>query len=412
MNQVQRESPYPMVSVEEATRIITAHVQPLETQEVSSLSADGYVLAEDIVAREHIPDVAKALVDGYALRSEDGLGERRVLTELTAGASEDVALTPGTAVRIMTGAPVPPGADAVIMIEQTEEQGGILRIQRAVRQGDNIRVAGDDVAAGELVLEQGTLLNAVGVGLLASIGRTHIRVYRHPRVAVLSTGNEIVEPDAPRSAGMVYDSNRYALMAALREAGCEAISLGIAQDDPQVQRAALLRGLEQADVVITSGGVSMGSRDLIKPILAELGSIHFGRTASKPGKPVTFATVEKKLVFGMPGFPVSSLASFEVYVRPALRRLQGDAHPERPRVRVRLADAIRPPHDRVEYQRAIVAWQDGQIVARSTGIQYSTRLLSMRGANALLIVPVREQVYAPGEELEALLTGPLVQERA
>lgn len=409
MSEFQRESPYPMVSVAEATRMITAQAQPLGTLDVSSLAADGYVLAEDIRAAEAIPDVAKSLVDGYALRAADELGERRVLTELTAGGDEAVALTLGTAVRIMTGAPVPPGADAVIMVEQTEEQGGVLRVQRAVRPGDNIRLVGDDVALDELVLERGTTLNAVAAGLLASLGRTTVRVYRRPVVAVLSTGNEVVEPDAPRQVGLVYDSNRYALMAAVREAGCEAVSLGIARDDVAVQRAAIVEGLQRADVLITSGGVSMGSRDLLKPILAELGTIHFGRTASKPGKPVTFATVGEKLVFGMPGFPVSSLASFEVYVRPALRRMQGDARPERPQVRVRLAEPIRPPRDRVEYQRAIVAWQDGTLVARSTGIQYSTRLLSLRGANALLIVPVSERAaYAPGEELEALLTGPLL----
>jgi molybdopterin molybdotransferase len=176
-----------------------------------------------------------------------------------------------------------------------------------------------------------------------------------------------------------------------------------------VQHAAIQRGLAQADVVITSGGVSMGTRDLIKPILAELGTIHFGRTASKPGKPVTFATIADKLVFGMPGFPVSSLVSFEVYVRPALRRLQGDRQPERPRVRVQMADPIRPPRDRVEYQRAVVGWQAGKLIARSTGIQFSTRLLSLRGANALLIVPVGDGVYEPGTELDALLTGPLHQ---
>jgi molybdopterin molybdotransferase len=295
------------------------------------------------------------------------------------------------------------------MIEQTSEQAGMVSLQRAVQPGDNVRQPGDDVARQELVLTQGTVLGAAEIGLLSSIGHTRVQVYRRPRVAVLSTGNEISEPDVPRAPGMVRDSNRYALLTAVREAGCEAISMGIARDDVAVQRAAIERCLEVADVVITSGGVSMGSRDLIKPILTALGTIHFGRTASKPGKPVTFATIADKLVFGMPGFPVSSLVSFEVYVRPALRRLQGDKQPERPRVRIQLADPIRPPRDRVEYQRAVVRWQDGRLVASSTGIQFSTRLLSMRGANALLIVPVGDEVYPPGTELDALLTGPLVQ---
>jgi molybdopterin molybdotransferase len=409
MNEQRRESPYPMVSVEEATRTITAHCVPVGTQEETILTASGMVLAQDILSAENIPDVPKSLVDGYAVQAEDGMAERRVVAELTAGTANDRAVDPGTAIRIMTGAPLPPGADAVIMIEQTSEQAGMVSLRRAVQPGDNVRQPGDDVARQELVLAQGTVLGAAEIGLLSSIGHTRVQVYRRPRVAVLSTGNEISEPDVPRAPGMVRDSNRYALLTAVREAGCEAISMGIARDDVAVQRAAIERCLEVADVVITSGGVSMGSRDLIKPILTALGTIHFGRTASKPGKPVTFATIADKLVFGMPGFPVSSLVSFEVYVRPALRRLQGDKQPERPRVRIQLADPIRPPRDRVEYQRAVVRWQDGRLVASSTGIQFSTRLLSMRGANALLIVPVGDEVYPPGTELDALLTGPLVQ---
>ena len=174
-----------------------------------------------------------------------------------------------------------------------------------------------------------------------------------------------------------------------------------------VQRAAILDGLERADVLLTSGGVSMGTRDLIKPLLAELGTVHFGRIAFKPGKPTTFATVRGKLAFGLPGYPVSSLVSFEVFVRPALRRMQGDARPDRPRVRVTLRDAIHAPHDRPEYQRAIVAWEDGRLVARSTGAQGSSRLLSLRGANALLFVPGDGRTHSAGAELEALLTGPV-----
>jgi molybdenum cofactor synthesis domain-containing protein len=226
-------------------------------------------------------------------------------------------------------------------------------------------------------------------------------------VAVLATGDEVYEPDTPLSAGGIRDSNRYALMAAAREAGCEVISLGIARDDEALQRAAILDGLARADVLLTSGGVSMGTRDLIKPLLAELGTVHFGRIAFKPGKPTTFATMGGKLAFGLPGYPVSSLVSFEVFVRPALRRMQGDARPDRPRVRVVLRDPIQAPGDRPEYQRAVVAWEEGRLVARSTGAQGSSRLLSLRGANAMLLVPGDGRTYGAGAELEALLTGPL-----
>jgi molybdenum cofactor synthesis domain-containing protein len=412
MPPMRRESPYPMVPIEEAQRIIAAHVAPLAVEEVSSLAADGRVLAEDVYAGEDMPDVPKAAVDGYALRAADGAAERRVLAEITAGAADALggaSLPPGAAVRIMTGAPLPPGADAVIMVEQTHEQDGVLRVERDVALGDSIHTVGQDIARGALVLARGATLGAAEIGLLATAGRVHIGVYRRPVVAVLATGDEVHEPDTPLSAGGIRDSNRYALLAAAREAGCQTISLGIARDDQALQRAAILAGLERADVLLTSGGVSMGTRDLIKPLLAELGTVHFGRIAFKPGKPTTFATVHGKLVFGLPGYPVSSLVSFEAFVRPALRRMQGDARPERPRVRVTLLEPIRAPSDRPEYQRAIVAWQDGRLAARSTGAQGSSRLLSLRGANALLLVPGDGQTYAPGAELEALLTGPLAQ---
>ena len=407
MQPMRRESPYPMVPIDVARQIITAHAQPLGVEEVDYRQADGRVLAEDVYSGENIPDVPKAAVDGYALRAEDGLAERQVLAEVIAGGTHHVVVQPGSSVRIMTGAPVPAGADAVIMVEQTTERDGLLRIQQQLGRGDNIHVVGQDIARGALVLPRGTILSAAEIGLLATVGQTRISVYRKPQVAVLATGDEVQEPDQPCGAGGIRDSNRYALLAAVREAGCEAISLGIARDDQDVQRAAMLDGLDRADVLLTSGGVSMGTRDLIKPLLAELGTVHFGRIAFKPGKPTTFATVRDKLVFGLPGYPVSSLVSFEVFVRPVLRRMQGDAQPDRPLVRVVLGDAITSAPDRPEYQRAIVSWEAGRLVARSTGAQGSSRLLSLRNANALLLVPQGGQVYAAGEELEALLTGPL-----
>jgi len=411
MQPMRRESPYPMVPIEEAQRIIAAHIEPLGVEEISSLAADGRVLAEDVFAGEDMPDVPKAAVDGYALRAQDGLAERRVLAELTAGGiSGEMSLQPGTAVRIMTGAPVPPGADAVIMVEQTDERDGMLQIERSLAPGDNIHTIGQDIGRGALVLSRGAILGAAEIGLLATVGRVRVQAYRRPTVAVLATGDEVHEPDVSPSAGGIRDSNRYALMAAAREAGCVAISLGIARDDQAVQRAAILDGLAYADVLLTSGGVSMGTRDLVKPLLAELGTVHFGRIAFKPGKPTTFATVGDKIAFGLPGYPVSSLVSFEVFVRPALRRMQGDARPERPRVRVTLRDPIQAPGDRPECQRAIVAWEDGRLVARSTGAQGSSRLLSLRGANALLLVPGDGQTHPAGAELEALLTGPLALE--
>lgn len=407
MSEMRRDSPYPMVSVDEAHRLIAANLSLLPTEEMSALEAFGWVLAQDVYAPEDMPDLPKSAMDGYALIASDGIAPRRVLAELTAGNRQDIRLEPGTAARIMTGAPLPAGADAVVIVEQTHERDGILTIDQAPVVGQYIQSVGQDIARGTLVLAKGTPLGAAEIGLLATVGQTRIQVYRRPRVAILATGDEVVEPDAPSAPGIIRDSNRYALMAAVREAGGIPISLGIARDDQTTQRQAILSGLEQADLVLTSGGVSMGTRDLIKLILAELGTVHFGRIAYKPGKPTTFATVNGKIVFGLPGFPVSSLVSFEVFVRPTLRRLQGDRNPERPRVHVRLHEQIKPAPDRPEYQRVQIAWRDGQLVATSTGIQNSSRLLSLRGANGLLIVPPGESPHPAGSELEALLTGPL-----
>jgi molybdenum cofactor synthesis domain-containing protein len=409
MREMRRESPYPMVPIDEAQRVIASHVTPLAAGDLDILTeaAEGRVLAEDVYAGGPLPDVPKSAVDGYALRAADGTAARRVLAEVTAGAVAGLSVEAGTAVRIMTGAPLPPGADAVIMVEQTEEREGLLLIGRAVAPGEAVHTVGQDIAAGQRVLARGTAIGAAEIGLLATVGRTRVSAYRQPVVAVLATGDEVYEPDGEQLPGGVRDSNRYALMVAAREAGCETISLGIARDDEAVQRRAIQEGLERADVLITSGGVSMGTRDLIKPLLAELGTVHFGRIAFKPGKPTTFATVGGKLAFGLPGYPVSSLVSFEVFVRPALRRLQGDARPERPRVRVALAAPITPSPDRPEYQRVMVRQEGGRLVARSTGAQGSSRLLSLHGANGLLLVPPGERRYEAGEELEALLTGPL-----
>jgi molybdopterin molybdotransferase len=401
-----RESPYAMVPIEEAQRLIRTQVAPLGIETIDAFQADGRILAETIVSSENIPDLPKSAMDGYAVRAADGAAERQVIGELTAGTHPGLRLGPGEAIRIMTGAPLPEGADAMIPVERTEEHAGRLRLLQAVRSGANVHTIGQDVRVGQTVLDQGSIIGAPEIGLLATLGRTRIAVYRRPRVAVLATGDEVSEPDAPKAAGGVRDSNRYALLAAAREAGCLAISLGIVADDVAKQRAAITAGLQQADLLLTSGGVSMGTRDLIKPILAELGRIHFGRIAFKPGKPTTFATVGDKLVFGLPGYPVSSLVSFEVFVRPALRMLQGDANPDRPQVTVQIAEAIRPSPDRPEYQRVIIRMEGSKLTAHSTGGQGSSRLLSLRGANGLLLVPPGDTPLPGGSELAALLLEP------
>lgn len=406
MAEMRRESPYAMIPVPEALALIAAHTPLLGEEELRSVEADGRVLAEDLFAPEPIPDLPKSTVDGYALRSADGLAPRQVLGELTAGGHEAILLTPGTAVRIMTGAPLPSGADAVIMVEETAETAGTLTVRRQLKPGDYVLPPGSDLRQGQLVLARGDVIGPAEIGLLVAIGRTTVRVFRRPTVAVLSTGDEVYEPDVPLPPGGVRDSNRYAIMAGVRAAGCRAVSLGRGVDDYATLHDLVKRGLEQADVLISSGGVSMGTRDLIKPLLAEMGKLHFGRVFFKPGKPTSFATIGTKLAFGLPGNPASALVSFEIFVRPALRRLQGDARPERPRVQVLTADPIQPG-DREEYQRVAISWEQGRLVARSTGSQSSSRLMSLHGANGLLIVPPGNTLLPAGTLLEALLTDPL-----
>ena len=403
---MQRESAWPMVSVADAQALITAiSSTPLTSEQIAPHQATGRIIATTITASTAMPSEPRATVDGYAVRSSDGTMPRQVIAELTAGNDLAVTLGAGQAVRIMTGAPLPPGADAAIMVERTREADGVLTFTGDIRAGECVLPTGHDMQVGDVVMPVGAELSPGDVGLLTSMGLRHVAVYRRPVVAVLSTGDEVYEYDEAIPYGGVRDANRHALLAVVAAAGCEGISLGIARDDADVQRAKILEGLARADVLITSGGVSMGTRDYIKPLLAELGTVQFGRIAFKPGKPTMCATVGSRIMFGLPGNPVSSLVSFEVFVRPTLRRLQGDPQPHRPLVQVHLATPITPSPDRPEYQRAIVAWHDGQLVATTTGAQGSSRLLSLRAANALLVIAPGTQPLLAGSQVAALLTG-------
>ena len=403
-------SRYEMLPVEEALAIIKAVVRPLDTQLVPTANADGRVLSAEISSSENVPPFRASTVDGFAVLADDSSPSRRVVQEITAGVVGGTRVAHGTAARIMTGAPLPEGADAVVMIEYTRQENGEVVLDRPVRVGENIRPIGVDVAEGAVVLRPGTVLGHAEIGLLMTLGVTEVLCYRRPTVAILSTGDELVEPWETPPPGGIRDSNRYALMAAVREAGGVPISLGTARDDRDLQTRLVQEGVDQADVLLTSGGVSVGDRDFIKPALEDLGKVHFGRIAFRPGMPLTFAELGQKLAFGLPGNPVSSLVTFEVFVRPALRTLQGDQNPSRPRVEVELEHDFRLGGERLEYHRVIARWQDGRLVAHSTGLQLSSRVLSMVGHNALVIIPTGDGVVHAGERLPAILTGPIENE--
>ncbi|MBX2998492.1 MAG: hypothetical protein KF893_08295 [Caldilineaceae bacterium] len=412
------ESPYPMLSVDAALAAVLAQTQPLPAFTVNLHDALGHVVAETIHASEPLPPFAASVKDGYAVIAADGPGIYPVVGEVTAGRFADFQLQPGTVAYITTGAPMPAGADAVVMVEETERLASLtgttqVRIGVQVRTGSDVRPVGVDVAAGTAVLKAGERLGAAEIGLLATVGCTAVPVHPRPRVALLSTGDELVDPGTPLGQGQIRDSNRAMLMAAIRANGGDPLDLGIAADSKGQLRERIETGLHEADVLVTSGGVSMGDLDLIKPLLGNAGVIHFGRVRMKPGKPITFATVEadsrRRLVFGLPGNPVSSLVTFYLFAVPALRKLAGWPDPNLRRLHARLAQPLALDSYRPEYHRATLRWDDTQqgFVAVSTGNQSSSRLLSMRTANALLELPQREGTLAAGEIVSALLIGEL-----
>jgi molybdenum cofactor synthesis domain-containing protein len=391
---------------DEARAIVLQHAHLLPVEPVELDQARGRVLAETASATEDHPPFAAATMDGYAVLAEDSSPWREIIGEQTAGFVASLEVTPGVAVRITTGAPIPRGADAVIQVEHTElADDHVVIHQEVVRPGENIRPIGADLKRGQTVLPAGTVLGPAEVGLLAGLGITPVPVRRRPRVSIISTGDELVEPDEPVGPGQIRDSNRFSLIAAVSELG-EVIAAEKAPDQ-QDQLETLLRDrISASDIVITSGGVSMGQLDLVKVILDQLATVHFRRIFMKPGKPLNFATAGDTLIFGLPGNPVSALVNFEVFIRPAMATMMGQTNPERPRVRVALAHDVSPT-DRIELQRATVRVTSAAgLVATTTGVQASSRLASFIGANALLVIPPRETPYQAGEIVYAMLLAP------
>ncbi len=407
MREARVEAERSSVGVAEARALILASMPALGTETVGLERARGRVLAEEIRAEISIPPADNSGMDGYAVRAADLAHppvRLRVVDDLPAGKRSTRAIRAGEAARIMTGAAIPEGADAVVMIEDTELEGDVVRVGGgSPAPGQHVRRAGSDVRPGTLVASPGDVVRPPLVGMLASLGRTQLAVRARPRVAVLATGDELVEPDRLRPDGRIASSNSYVLAAALREIGAEPVYLGIAPDEPD-EIASRFRAALACDAVISSGGVSVGDRDWIKQVLTGLGGeMRLWRIRMKPGAPLAFVMVGARPVFGLPGNPVSTLVTFEQFVRPALLHMMGHTHVYRPVVEAVLHDRYEKPAGRAHFVRVTLERRDGVLRARATGDQSSNVLLSMVRAEGLAFVPEDVTRVAAGERVRVQL---------
>ena len=398
-----------MIALEEARREVLAACPPLAPRPVPLLRAAGCVTADSVVAGEDVPPFSNTAMDGYAVRAADTAvapARLEVVATLPAGAAPTHPVGPGQAVRIMTGAPMPPGADAVVMVERTrtEDGGRIVVVEVPAAAGDHVRAAGDDLRAGQVVFEGGTLLGPGHVGVLASLGCQSVTVVPPPRVGVVSTGDELVSGPAPLRPGQIRDANRPMLLALAAQSGLEAVDLGVVGDDEVALTAAVEAGVSGCDALVTTGGVSVGDFDYVKAVLDRLGRMHWWQVAIKPAKPLAFGVVAGVPVFGLPGNPVSSMVSFELFARPALRRMAGHADLDRPRVAAVADEPLRrEPDGKLHLVRVVASADDGgRWHVRSSGGQASHMLRAMAVANALALVPDGEGVAA-GQTVEAML---------
>lgn len=388
-----------LVPLVEHRREVLERIGPLEPIDLALLEAHRSVLAEDVDAADDVPPFDNSAMDGYAVASDDLAAGTEVPLggEIAAGDAPAGPLDPGTAVRIMTGAPIPEGATTIVPVEEARERGDTLVLESDARPGAHIRPAGESVRAGDRVVGAGRRLGAAEIGMLAAAGRRSVRAHPTPRVVVVSTGDELVEPGAPLRPGQIRDSNSYMLTAMAREAGAVAYRHLFVRDDERALVEAFEGALVHADVLVTSGGVSAGAHDHVKGVLARLGDVEFRKVGMKPGMPQAFGFVDGVPCFALPGNPVSAFVSFEVFVRPAIRRMQGRSDLNRPQVAARLATAHRSPSDKVEFVRVRLERDEGGgWQAVPTGEQGSGILRSAVLADGLAEIPPDVRDAAPG----------------
>ena len=399
-----------MISVEEAQDKVLSHIRPLGSEKVSLLEALSRVIAEDIFSKRDIPPLDNSGMDGYAVRWEDIRNAStdhpvrlKVVEDLPAGFISSKTLGKGEAIRIMTGAPVPTGADAIVPVEETTREEGAVLILKAGPPGEHIRRAGEDVKEGDRVISAGDLIRPADVGMLSSVGRSSISVYQRPLAAILCTGEELVDVDEKTDAVKIVSSNSYTLAAQVKDCGAIPVQLGIARDRRDEIEAKLRQGT-RADVLICSAGISVGDYDFVKDVLKDLGmEMVFWKVAMKPGRPVAFGIIGEKPVFGLPGNPASSMVSFEQFVRPSLLKMMGHRQLFRPVLEAILKQDIHKEPGRRHYVRASVSFEDDHYSVTATGPQGSGILRSMVKANGLIVIPEEREIVRAGEKVKVQL---------
>jgi len=396
-----------MLSFADARTKILENIAPIDTEMVPLAQAGGRILAQALFAPWDLPLWDNSAMDGFAVRFADcAAGATLGLSGyIPAGKAASQALAPGCAIKIMTGAPIPPGCDCVVPLEDATQEGETVRIDRPVKAGQHLRFRGEDIREGAEVLAAGTRLRAAEIGMLAGLGQVQVRVFRRPRVAVLATGDELVEVGEQLREGCLINCNSLALAASLQEMGCEPVLLGIARDDRESHREKLREGLV-ADALITSAGVSAGDRDLVKDVLEELGTnILLWKLAIKPGKPFAFGLHGKLPVFCLPGNPVATLVTFEVLARPALLKLAGHRRCLSRPVRATLTEEFRKKKGRLNFTRVRLRMEEGRYLAGTAGMQSSAILSSLSAADGLAMLSAEGEIFKAGEEVDVHLLG-------